>query len=412
MGKIRILVLTANAGFGHRSASKAIVAAIEQEYGEDCEVFVSNPLDSSMTPAWLRDVQTDYDRIATQMPQLYKFSYDFSDTAALSKIAENGLRVLLFRSLRSAVCEAAPDVIISTYPLYQAPLGSIFAMQGRAIPLVCVVTDLATVHTVWFSQDADLTVVPTEVVRDLGLAAGLAPSKLEVIGIPVHPRISSETRKREDVRASLGWDPGRTTFLAVGSKRVSGLPECLNALNHSALPIQLAVVAGGDDALYSRLKAVDWHLPVHLYNFVDNMPEMMRASDATLSKAGGLIVTESLAAGLPLLLVDVLPGQEVGNADFVVQGGAGDMAVDPIQCLEKAFHWLEDGGRVLRQRAEAARSLGRPRAAMDIVDRALALAAAGSRGTLSTQVRDRIVELFKRFGESCEDLAMGDRTSK
>jgi 1,2-diacylglycerol 3-beta-galactosyltransferase len=44
------------------------------------------------------------------------------------------------------------------------------------------------------------------------------------------------------------------------------------------------------------------------------MPTMMRAADAIICKAGGLTVTESLACGLPLLLTDVIPGQETGNA--------------------------------------------------------------------------------------------------
>jgi 1,2-diacylglycerol 3-beta-galactosyltransferase len=402
MGKIRILVLTANAGFGHRSACKALVAAIEREHGEDCEVVASNPLDSPLTPSWLREIQADYDHIATELPKLYKLGYDLSDTAAVGKFVENALRVLLFRSLRKTIRDARPDVIISTYPLYQAPLGTVFAMEGRAIPLVCVVTDLATIHSIWFSSDADLTIVPTPLVRDLGLAAGLESARLEVIGIPVNPRFSSGTGDKAGLRARLGWEPDRIALLAVGSKRVSGLPECLDVLNHSGLPIQLAVAAGGDDALFARLKAMTWHLPVKLYNFVEELSEMIQASDMIVSKAGGLIVTESLAAGRPILLVAALPGQEAGNADYILRGGAGEMATEPVQCLKTVFHWLADDGRILKERSEAARGLGRPRAASDIVERALALAKA-PRGAAPRQLRDRLVELFKRFGESWED---------
>ena len=50
------------------------------------------------------------------------------------------------------------DVIVSTYPLYQAPLGSVFALKGKLIPLITVVTDLASVHRLWFSEDSDFTV--------------------------------------------------------------------------------------------------------------------------------------------------------------------------------------------------------------------------------------------------------------
>jgi UDP-N-acetylglucosamine:LPS N-acetylglucosamine transferase len=49
----------------------------------------------------------------------------------------------------------------------------------------------------------------------------------------------------------------------------------------------------------------------------------MRAADCILSKAGGLTVSEALVCGLPLILVDIIPGQETGNANHVVYGNAG-----------------------------------------------------------------------------------------
>jgi 1,2-diacylglycerol 3-beta-galactosyltransferase len=88
-------------------------------------------------------------------------------------------------------------------------------------------------------------------------------------------------------------------------------------------------------------------------------------------KAGGLITTEALACGLPLALVDVIPGQEQGNAQFVVEGGAGVVADDPLELLEYCFHWLQQDSATLKQCAERARKLGRPSAAMDVARLAL-----------------------------------------
>jgi 1,2-diacylglycerol 3-beta-galactosyltransferase len=96
------------------------------------------------------------------------------------------------------------------------------------------------------------------------------------------------------------------------------------------------------------------------------MPLFMHAADAIICKAGGLIITESLACGLPILLVDVLPGQETGNAEFILQGGAGDIATSPLQVLETLSHWMENDQALLKNRAENSRKLGRPYAARDI----------------------------------------------
>jgi 1,2-diacylglycerol 3-beta-galactosyltransferase len=403
--KKRILILTADAGFGHRSAAKAIAAALEESHGGECSYEIVNALDHEKTPFWLREVQSDYDRIAREAAKLYKFSYDISDTQAVSKMMESAMRVLLYRTMRDIVLSFQPDAIVSTYPLYQAPLEALYTLRRCSVPTVCVITDLVTVHQAWFTGASDLFVVPTETVRSIALGAGVPAGCVEVIGIPVHPSIAGEKRSKAELRAKLGWREDLATVLAVGSKRVGGLAPALDALNHSALPLQLAVVAGGDDALYASMRSREWHLPAAIYNFVDNMPELMRASDFVVAKPGGLIVTESMAAGLPMLFVDMIPGQETGNAEYVVSGGAGAVAEGGLEVLEQSYHLLADGGSLLKERAAAAKALGRPRAAFDIVDRAWAFAQRGPGACpdIAAAAIAKLKDLFSRFDESPED---------
>ena len=99
----------------------------------------------------------------------------------------------------------------------------------------------------------------------------------------------------------------------------------------------------------------------------------MRGADCVLGKAGGLTVSEALACGLPLILVDVIPGQEIGNAEHVVSGNAGVLANDPTEVLEAMAHWLEKDRLQYQQQAENARRLGRPQAAFDIAELVWAL---------------------------------------
>jgi 1,2-diacylglycerol 3-beta-galactosyltransferase len=140
--------------------------------------------------------------------------------------------------------------------------------------------------------------------------------------------------------------------------------------------LQLVAIAGGDDELYQRFQGTEWHVETHCYNFVTEMGTFMRAADCILGKAGGLTVSEGLACGLPLILVDVIPGQETGNANHVVSGNAGVLARDPIEVLEAMCHWLEKDRRLYHQQAQNARKLGHPQAAYDVAD--LAWTAASS----------------------------------
>ncbi|HVP20732.1 MAG TPA: glycosyltransferase, partial [Anaerolineaceae bacterium] len=142
------------------------------------------------------------------------------------------------------------------------------------------------------------------------------------------------------------------------------------------LPLQLAVVAGGDNKLFKRFEETEWHLETHLYNFVSDMATLMRASDCVLGKAGGLTVTEALACGLPLILVNVIPGQETGNADYVVSGQAGDLAQDPTEVQEVIYHWLDKDKELYNLRVQNALKLGHPQAAYDVAKLAWAAAMA------------------------------------
>ena len=366
--KKKILILTADAGFGHRSAAKAIVSALQEKYGDCCKVTMINPLNDRRTPALLRDSQTDYDRIIQHIPKIYQFGYEALDGAIPTAILDSANTVLLYEVLRDILKENEPDVILTTYPIYQAPLSVIYAIERKPIPLVTVITDLVTVHHIWFNKAADIITVATPELKTLAMEAGIDPDKIHITGIPVHPNIAKETRSKAEIRKELGWDPDLTTFLAVGSRRVERLTDALNILNHFGKPLQIAAVAGNDTELFTFLQEMDWHIPVHLYEFSDQIPAMMRASDALICKAGGLITTEALASGLPIMLVDFIAGQETGNVEYVVENQAGDLVLSTMEILETLSHWMQNDGALLKTRAENSCRLGKANAAYEIAD--------------------------------------------
>lgn len=361
-----ILILTADAGFGHRSAANAVAAAFENEYKDVCKAVVINPLEDKRSPFFLRESQSDYDKIVKNMPELYKFGYEASDAAVPVAIVESALTVLLYEAIRDILNEYQPDAILTTYPLYQAPVNAFLTISGHNIPFFAVITDLATVHRIWFNKNVDGCIVPTETVRDLAVANGVSEKNVFIKGIPVHPKIVGETRSKKEIRKALGWEPDLPTFLAVGSKRVEGLSRILHVVNHFGAPLQLAVVAGKDKELYEQLQANRWHIPTHLYEFTTDMPLLMHGSDAIICKAGGLIVTEALASRLPMILIDVIPGQEEGNAEYVITNGAGDLAGSTEEALEIIAHLLMDNSALLKERAGNAAALSKPFAAQEI----------------------------------------------
>ena len=362
----RILILTADFGYGHRSAANAISEALDEMYGQECVVEILNVLDDKRVPVFLRKDQANYDKLIREMPDLYKLGYRVSDNPAASNLIEGTMTLLLFTVLRESIHKYQPDVIVCTHPMYPAILSAIFTIEKRSISVLTVVTDLATVHQTWFNPSVNLCLVPTQTVYDLAIKEGLPLEKVKITGIPVHPALAKGQQDQTSLRSDLGWRTDLFTILAVGSKRVENLYDSVRGLNHSGLPLQLALVAGGDNKLFKRFEETEWHVKTHLYNFVTDMATLMRASNCVLGKAGGLTVTEALACGLPLILVNVIPGQETGNADYVVSGQAGDLAQDPTEVLEVVYHWLDKDKELYNQRVQNAHQIGYPYAAYDV----------------------------------------------
>ena len=363
--KPRILILYADAGFGHRSAALAIDAAFHELYPGKCETNLINPFDDERAPSYLRDLQSDYDRILTVAPDLYKAGYEFSDAGFPVTLVDGILILMLYDVMDSLVEKYHPDIVVATYPLFQAALDAVFTIKRKSIPIVTVITDLVSVHRIWFNPGIDLCLSSTAQVAENARQAGLPDSKLLVTGIPIHPEITRRTESRQSILRTLGLEPDRFTLLITGSKRLSGMPEGLHGLNHSNLPIQFILVAGGDEALMTVYQATEWHVPVKVFDYVDFMPRLMHASDVIVCKAGGLIVSEAMACGLPMLLTNILPGQEAGNADYVVQAGAGEIVNDSGQLQETIFHWIKDNRKEYLIHQRAAIEAGHPQAASD-----------------------------------------------
>lgn len=397
----RILILTADAGFGHRSAALAIQDALLENYEGKVKADLVNPLEEAATPPFLRETQYEYDRYVRNVPELYQLGYEVSDRPIPTALLERSIGVLLSETMRELLNRYQPDVVVSTYPWYQSALTTLFATKRHPMPQYTVVTDLSTVHRMWFHRKVTGCMVPNNLVADLAMSYGMPPGKVVITGIPVSPSIAREKRSKAEIRQELGWNANIPTVLAVGSKRVERMVDALQVINHFGGPLQVAVVCGKDENLYRELSQFDWHIPAHVYEFSENMPTLMKAADLMLCKAGGLIVTESLASGLPMLLIEIIPGQETGNAEYVTAYGAADLAETPMMLLESLSHLMKGGGALLEKRATNARKLGQPGSAHAIAE--ILWNAAQSSNFKKTTYRRHPLPMLENLSELLKD---------
>ena len=155
----KALILTADAGFGHRAAANAIADALKRYPDPAIEPTIVNLLDDPATPQWLRNTQSDFDKIVRDVPGFYEVAYDQSDKVGPTTVAHLGLAAILYNPLNKAIKEVQPDVIISTYPLYSGPIQAWYmrneslvrtkdgdqilnSTKKKHIPFIHVITDL------------------------------------------------------------------------------------------------------------------------------------------------------------------------------------------------------------------------------------------------------------------------------
>ena len=81
-------------------------------------------------------------------------------------------------------------------------------------------------------------------------------------------------------------------------------------------------------------------------------------ADLFVGKPGGLSASECMAAGLPMVLVNPIPGQEVRNGDYLMEQGAAVRCNTTATIGWKIDEVLGEPGRL--QRMQAAAAAGRP----------------------------------------------------
>lgn len=408
MKPTKILILTADAGFGHRSTANALCRAFDLHYGDAAQVIIINPLDGSSALSFLRSAESDYDKLAREWPQFYRLGYKMTDLRLTTNVTEMAYVMMMYDSISRLMKQHEPDIVVITFPTYQYPVAAYRRLTGRYFPIATVVTDLVSLQKMWFSQVSDLCLVPTQIAGRLALDRDLDPDAVHVTGLPVNPELADAPASKAEARRALGWPEDKFTILAVGSNRIEGLDDFTYVLNHSGFDVHLAAVAGGNGELYAALQDTQWHISATIYDFVQNMPDLMHAADCIVSKAGGLIITESLACGLPLIIMKVIPGQETGNAKYVVSEGAGDLALEPQAFLETMAHWLANDRQLYHERAANARRLGRPQAAFDAAELIWQAAQDGvpARRSRIHVSREKLKTLLRQFGGSDKPLTV------
>jgi 1,2-diacylglycerol 3-alpha-glucosyltransferase len=217
-----------------------------------------------------------------------------------------------------------------------------------------------------YANAASAVIVPTPSMeahlRELGVRV-----RIEVVPSGIDVARFSAGCAREDVRAQLGARADDALILCVGRLgREKNLELALAAFARLDGPAHLAFI--GDGVERAALERLAERVAPGRVRFLgeqprEMLPDLYASADALLftsaSETQGLVLVESLAAGLAVVAVDTPQGREV-------LGGAARLCAPDAPSLAQGLREvLADGsaarsrGRVLAQRFDLARSTER-----------------------------------------------------
>jgi UDP-N-acetylglucosamine--N-acetylmuramyl-(pentapeptide) pyrophosphoryl-undecaprenol N-acetylglucosamine transferase len=270
-----------------------------------------------------------------------------------------------------------PDVMVGTGGYVCGPV--LFAAWLAGVPAVLVEQNEEIGHTSRLaSRFVKLAAVISEASGAFFRARGL---RTEVVGNPVRPAVLATTR--EAGIAALGLEPDRLTLAVVGGSLGSG---AINEALAGALPRlagehwfadgwQVVHVTGpqrggGLDADTVRTLGLTYTA----YPFLDNIHDLLAASDVVITRAGGTFLAEIAARGVPMVVIPwagAADDHQTRNARPFAEAGAAVVISDAALTADRLFDTLHavlpDPGRRAAMTA-ACRTLGRPEAAHRVVE--------------------------------------------
>ena len=356
----KVLILTAGFGDGHNAAARNVREALELTSSE-VEVTLVDPYDRSYKRL-NQFAKKAYLGAVRYAPRVWAAFFKLVDRSPW--LADGRGLARLHETLAGLFDEVQPDCVVSTYPAYAQLIQNLYRDHcERPFRLVTIITDARSVNSLWYRSPSDRFVVCDEQTSEVLQNAGVDRELIVPLGFPVSPLFATPP-KNPPQRPHSGQ---RLRVLYVIN---TGKKKCGKAIDRilENPDVELTVTVGRYSELKEKLarRAQEYSGRLHLLGWTNQMPELLMSSHVVIGKAGGAAVQEAIAARCPMIVNQVIPGQEEGNARIIEDLGIGTRADGKKDVARWINRLTEDNGALWSQWRERLEKISRPDAAMRI----------------------------------------------
>lgn len=358
---MHIMILTVSAGQGHHATGRAITEYFESKGHTtktvDVYEYISPIISKSIETGYLvstKYTKHAYRRFYRKAETLNRPTFSYATNRAFGKL------------FRSCIKEFQPDAIICTHVWAAQFIDSYIHKYGAGKMITAgVVTDFV-LHPYWERTKVDFLITASELLNRSIQKKKIPLEKVRAFGIPIRD-VFSQKYTKEEACALLNIPCKRTILIMSGSMGYGKISEHILALDGLKDDFQILAVCGKNNSLKNELDSLNLKKDMFVYGYTDQVHIMMDAADCIVTKPGGLSVSESLAKGVPMILMNPIPGQEDRNLSFLLNNGLARY-VTKLHPLDEAVFQLFANSELLESRRRTALAFGKPNATRDLCE--------------------------------------------
>ena len=314
----KILIVYATYGSGHKAIAKYINNYFT-DHNDKLDIKLIDMLDYSKKTGKISKNMSE--KLMFHFPLIWNILFKWSDHKHSSHLT-NKLSLNWFdkQKLSEEIISYNPDLIISTHFYASCFTSDLKSDNMINSEIITIITDYE-VHNVWLDhyKGNEYIVVPSKEEKKC-LAKNIAKKNIKTFGIPIFPK-EEDLNKKNQILENLGFNPQKLTcvcFSGGGDGSTTTMPF-IKALLKSGQDLNYIFVAGNNKKAYNKINSLvkKYNVSnVKVYGFVNNVPELLIASDFVITKPGGAQSTECLYFKKPMLLIKGISGQESYNASY------------------------------------------------------------------------------------------------
>lgn len=342
---MNILILSAPTGGGHMKAAETLKSYIESN-DKDAKVKLIDTLEY-INPVINRIVSKGYIFLVRNMNHLYKIFYDYTDRKSFVSIFVTKALVVLSKRLLPLIKTFKTDIVITVHPFSTEIISILKEVSLIQVPHICLITDYAA-HNTWIKKNVDGYCVACEDMINEMVMRGVKPEIIYPFGIPVSKEFFLQGESDEQaLLKSLKLKQTKTVLIMAGSFGVNNIEEIYKSLLTIEEEFQIIIITGNNKGLYDRVMNIKQSAKkTEMVKYTNEVAKYMGLADILITKPGGLTISEALAANLPMVIFDAIPGQEESNAKFLLRHGMAVSIGKGNNCNVTIEELLKDGHKL------------------------------------------------------------------